>query len=424
MPEKIKGTLDRFITAPLMSSVADVDTIRGEFAEADLRRWRAQILPMGRFAQNDGLPDDEPGDLVIDEEFLQTLVDWFRETDHRVYMTWDHRWDADPRNAWGVVVDLALVDDGLDAIFETSDATALEKLESGLAEFSVGIDMVKNEKTGEIDGPLLIHVAMVTSPYFRGMRPAEEVTEDEPAEVEATRAAALAEFARGARVFSRVAAQEEEGDDQVEGDLLSGTSPATVYEKLPSTVTISDEAKNGVFVISSAVEGDAGPRGGVPPLALVFRGETISPQECLDRLIAAHDSLERITAALTPAGLPAGDLVPAVEMFAGDLVEMRASLEEREIAAAEALLDRLEEEGRIHPQWRKHARRGPEMLAFAREDPAGLEALYADRVWKGEQRLADAGEGDEGTKDHSPQKETARIVGAVTGKPKHRDKEE
>ena len=172
--------------------------------------FRVQALPYGSWVH----PSDPDEQLIIDQTIVQAIVKNFKDgVLDNVPVPWRHT--DHPAENTGVVVAAIEVEDGLDLIINIPEAK--EQVDKELiGGISLSIDFEYMDKqTGDILGPTMLHCALVSNPYIKGMRKFEQLDAEElkqlGLEVEEGKIAAGDSFAtplflqdRGRRTKSKV----------------------------------------------------------------------------------------------------------------------------------------------------------------------------------------------------------------------------
>ena len=138
-------------------------------------RFKKQILKKGKWFHWDA----EGGVLNITDEVIDNLIKNFKKgVIENVSVPLSHT--TDPSKNTGEVVGLEKTEDGLDAIIEIKDDSILEKIKKGLIKcISASFDpnyLIK--KTKKFIGPTLLHAALVSEPYIKGMGSFIPLSED------------------------------------------------------------------------------------------------------------------------------------------------------------------------------------------------------------------------------------------------------
>ncbi len=135
--------------------------------EKDSNKFRKQLLKKGKWYHWSA----DGNVLNITDDIIQNLIKNFKKKIvENVYVPLTHT--NDPSKNTGEVVGLEKTEDGLDAIIEIKEDSIIEKIKKGLIKsISASIDpnyLIK--KTNQFAGPTLLHAALVTEPYIKGMR--------------------------------------------------------------------------------------------------------------------------------------------------------------------------------------------------------------------------------------------------------------
>jgi len=134
--------------------------------EGSSNKFRKQILKKGKWFHWDA----EGGVLNINDEVIDNLIKNFKKgLIENVFVPLSHT--NDPAKNTGEVVELQKTEDGLDAIIEIKDESVAEKIKKGLIKcISASFDpnyLVKKSK--KFVGPTLLHAALVSEPFIKGM---------------------------------------------------------------------------------------------------------------------------------------------------------------------------------------------------------------------------------------------------------------
>jgi hypothetical protein len=145
--------------------------------------FRKQLLRFGEWVH----PNDPSKTMKITPELVKTLIENFKAKILDKVPVPDTHTNSATANT-GYVIGLEETSEGLDAILEVSDQTALEKLNKGLIPgISAAIHnnyMVKD--SGKHVGPVLLHAALVDNPYIKGMKDFQPVALADETDVEHT----------------------------------------------------------------------------------------------------------------------------------------------------------------------------------------------------------------------------------------------
>lgn len=140
---------------------------KNEVELGDGNKFRKQILKLGKWFHWDA----DGGVLNITEEVVDNIVKNFKKNAiEHVYVPITHT--SDPTLNAGEVIKLEKTENGLDAIIEIKDETILEKIKKGLIKcVSASLDPNYRVKTSnKFVGPTLLHAALVSEPFIKGMR--------------------------------------------------------------------------------------------------------------------------------------------------------------------------------------------------------------------------------------------------------------
>lgn len=132
---------------------------------ADGHHYRVQALPFGTWVH----PGDTDRRLIVDRTVVGSIVKNFNDRVlDTVPVPWTHT--DDPKENTGNVVAAMETADGLDLVLDTPLAT--EKIDQGLVGgVSLSIDFnYMDKKSGKDLGPTMLHAALVSNPYIKGMR--------------------------------------------------------------------------------------------------------------------------------------------------------------------------------------------------------------------------------------------------------------
>ena len=136
--------------------------------------FRVQALPYGNWIH----PSDPDEQLVIDQTIVQAIVKNFEDRVlDNVPVPWRHT--DHPAENTGFVVAAIEAEDGLDLIINVPEAK--EQIDKELiGGISLAIDFEYIDKqSGDILGPTMLHCALVSNPYIKGMRKFEQLTPEE-----------------------------------------------------------------------------------------------------------------------------------------------------------------------------------------------------------------------------------------------------
>ena len=136
--------------------------------------YRVQALPYGSWVH----PADPDEELIIDEMVVQAIVKNFNDNVlDGVPVPWRHT--DNPKENTGFVLAAIETEDGLDLIINVPEAEEqLDKNLVGGVSLSIDFEYV-DKKTGEILGPTMLHCALVSNPYIKGMRKFEQLNAEE-----------------------------------------------------------------------------------------------------------------------------------------------------------------------------------------------------------------------------------------------------
>ena len=136
--------------------------------------FRVQALPYGSWVH----PSDPDEQLVIDQAVVQAIVKNFEDRVlDNVPVPWRHT--EHPAENTGFVLAAIEVEDGLDLIVNVPEAKEFidKELVGGI---SLAIDFEYMDKqSGDILGPTMLHCALVSNPYLKGMRKFEQLDPEE-----------------------------------------------------------------------------------------------------------------------------------------------------------------------------------------------------------------------------------------------------
>lgn len=129
-------------------------------------KFRKQILKLGKWFHWDA----DNGVLNITNDVIDNIVKNFKKTviEH-VYVPMTH--SSDPGKNVGEVVELKKTKNGLEAVIEIKDESVAEKIKKGLIKcVSASLDPnYRNKKSNKFLGPTLLHTALVSEPFIKGM---------------------------------------------------------------------------------------------------------------------------------------------------------------------------------------------------------------------------------------------------------------
>lgn len=128
--------------------------------------FRKQILKKGKWYHYSA----DGGVLDITEKMIDNLIENFKKGFlDSVPVPLTHT--NDPSMNTGMVKELIKTEEGLDAVLEIKDETVFEKIKKGLiTAISASFDPnYQIKKTKEYVGPTLLHTALVSEPYIKGM---------------------------------------------------------------------------------------------------------------------------------------------------------------------------------------------------------------------------------------------------------------
>ncbi len=141
----------------------------------DDNKFRKQVLKFGKWFHWDA----DGGVLNITDEVVDNIVKNFKKSviEH-VYVPLSHT--TDPIKNAGEVIELQKTENGLDAIIEIKDETIAEKIKKGLIKcISARLDPNYRVKTSnKFVGPTLLHTALVSEPFIKGMGNFVPLSED------------------------------------------------------------------------------------------------------------------------------------------------------------------------------------------------------------------------------------------------------
>ena len=140
-------------------------------------KLKKEILRVGRWFHSDAMG----GVLNVTKDALKKIYENFKKgVIEHVYVPLGHT--SDPMRNAGEVTDLTLTEDGnsLIAEIEIRDDEVAKRIKEGLIKCtSASIDEnYQNKETGEFVGPTLLHVALVSEPYIKGLSNFVELSEE------------------------------------------------------------------------------------------------------------------------------------------------------------------------------------------------------------------------------------------------------
>jgi hypothetical protein len=134
--------------------------------ENETNKFRKQILKIGKWFHWDA----DGGILNITDETIDNIIKNFKKkVIENVFVPLTHT--NDPSKNAGEIVTLEKTAEGLDAVIEIKDESIAEKIKKGLIKcVSASLDPnYRNKKTNTFAGPTLLHAALVSEPYIKGM---------------------------------------------------------------------------------------------------------------------------------------------------------------------------------------------------------------------------------------------------------------
>ncbi len=135
--------------------------------------FQKQVLKKGQYIH----PQDPNEKLVIDDELIAEIVKNFDGgTLDALPLVWTHT--DDPRNIAGKASKLIATKDGMDAVIDVTDPKAREGITSKTEDGKTLFDAVSpgiihhymDKKTGEDQGAVMAHIAIVSHGHQKGMR--------------------------------------------------------------------------------------------------------------------------------------------------------------------------------------------------------------------------------------------------------------
>ena len=130
-------------------------------------KFRKHLLKLGKWFHWDA----DGGILNITEDVIDNIVNNFKKhVIEHVFIPLTHT--SDPSLNAGEILKLEKTENGLDAIIEIKDETIAEKIKKGLIKcISASLDPNYRVKTtNKFVGPTLLHAALVSEPFIKGMR--------------------------------------------------------------------------------------------------------------------------------------------------------------------------------------------------------------------------------------------------------------
>ncbi|MFA5395070.1 MAG: HK97 family phage prohead protease [Methanogenium sp.] len=153
---------DESDTRPVFQLNKSLDSIE----LSDGNKFRKQVLKLGKWFHWDA----DGGVLNVTNDVIDNIIKNFKKSviEH-VYVPVTHT--NDPTKNAGEVVELQKTSDGLDAVIEIKDETIVDKIKKGLIKcVSASLDPNYRVKTSnKFVGPTLLHTALVSEPYIKGM---------------------------------------------------------------------------------------------------------------------------------------------------------------------------------------------------------------------------------------------------------------
>ena len=136
--------------------------------------FRVQALPYGSWVH----PSDPDEQLIIDQMIVQTIVKNFEDDVlDNVPVPWRHT--DHPAENTGFVLAAIETEDGLDLIINVPEAKdQINKELIGGISLSIDFEYM-DKKSGDILGPTMLHCALVSNPYIKGMRKFEQLGSEE-----------------------------------------------------------------------------------------------------------------------------------------------------------------------------------------------------------------------------------------------------
>lgn len=170
-PTKIFDFADKSETRPVYQLNGNEEVLHLE----EDNKFRKQLLKFGKWFHWDA----EGGVLNITEEVIDNIIKNFKKnTIEHVYVPLTHT--NDPAKNAGEVIKLEKSENGLDAIIEIKDDTVLEKIKKGLIKcVSASLDPnYRIKSSNKFAGPTLLHAALVSEPFIKGMRSFVPLTDE------------------------------------------------------------------------------------------------------------------------------------------------------------------------------------------------------------------------------------------------------
>ncbi len=134
--------------------------------EDETNTFRKTLLKKGKWyhwASDNGV-------LNVTEETIDNIIKNFKKkVIENVFVPLTHT--DDPSKNTGDVIKLEKTEEGLDAVIEVKDESIAEKINKGLIKgISACVDLnYRVKKTNKFAGPTLLHAALVTEPYIKGL---------------------------------------------------------------------------------------------------------------------------------------------------------------------------------------------------------------------------------------------------------------
>lgn len=143
--------------------------------EGSSSKFKKQILKLGNWFHWDA----DKGVLKITDETIDNIIKNFKKKlIENVYVPLTHT--KDPSKNVGEIIKLKKTDEGLDAVIEIKDKSIAEKIKKGLIKcISASLDSnYRVKKTNKFAGPTLLHAALVSEPYIKGMGSFVQMSEE------------------------------------------------------------------------------------------------------------------------------------------------------------------------------------------------------------------------------------------------------
>lgn len=164
---------DESETRPVFQISTEVEEMKLE--EGSPNRFRKQILKYGKWYHWDA----DGGVLNVTDEVVENIIKNFKKgVIEHVFVPLTHT--NDPSKNTGEIIELVKTAEGLDAIIEVKDEAIADKIAKGLIKcVSASLDPnYRIKKTNKFAGATLLHAALVSEPYIKGMGSFVALTEE------------------------------------------------------------------------------------------------------------------------------------------------------------------------------------------------------------------------------------------------------